>query len=78
MARSTKAKKANTTSEAMANVYATKEVLVSALTTSILSELTEKDVEIDQNTSKSIHNRVNQTVTMQFDSLVDRLMKVLG
>ena len=78
MARSTKAKtKTNTTSEAMSNVYATKEVLVSTLTTNVLEALTETDVKVNETTSKKIYNSVNQTVTIQIDSLVNRLMRVL-
>jgi hypothetical protein len=81
MARSTKAKEKsltrNKTSEAMSNIYDTKEVLVSSITSSVLEGLTVKDVNIDDQTSKDIYNRINQGVTVQIDSLVNRLMKIL-
>jgi hypothetical protein len=81
MARSIKAKEKsptrNKTSEAMSNIYDTKEVLVSSLTSSVLEGLTLKDVSVNDQVSKEVYNRINQGVTVQIDGLVNRLMKIL-
>jgi hypothetical protein len=70
-------KKTSNTPAAMSNVYETKDVLVSSLTSSVLQSLTESDIKVDDGLSRKIYNNVNQVVTTQIDSLVNRLMKVL-
>ena len=75
MAKTTK--KTNNTPEAMSNVYATKDVLVSSLTSSVLQSLTESDIKVDDAVSRKLYNNVNQVVTTQIDGLVNRLMKIL-
>ena len=63
--------------EAMSNVYDTKDVLVSSLTTNVLEELTKQEVRIDNNTARNLQQQINGTVTVQMNGLVDRLLKAL-
>jgi len=61
-------------SQAFATVYETKEVLVSSLTTTLWDELSEN---LDEESRKQLYDRVNSIVSVQTDSLVTRLQRIL-
>ena len=64
-------------SEAYATVYATQEVIVAQVTSSVYGVLSLTDADISRDARNKIMSQVTADVQRQIDSLITRLQKIL-
>tara|TARA_A100001011_G_C13892237_1_gene667506 strand:+ start:214 stop:444 length:231 start_codon:yes stop_codon:yes gene_type:complete len=64
-------------SEAYSTVYATQEVIVAQVTSSVYGVLSLTDANLSKDARKKIMSQVNADVQRQIDSLITRLQKIL-